>query len=202
MRVVGGALSGRKLAHVGKGAPEAQLRPTSDRVRESVFNILAHAESFTLEGARVLDLFAGTGALGIEALSRGATRAVFVEEHPVSRALLRENIEALGLTGVTKVFRRDATRLGPNRGDGFTLVFLDPPYGRGLTAPALESASAGGWLAEGARVVVELGAEDAAPRLASFEALDERRYGETRIAFLAWRGASCGRTEASRPRSP
>src|SRR5438309_11547423 len=128
MRVVGGRLKGRSLA-----SPSArEIRPTADRLRESLFNILAHAYGDPVDGARVLDLFAGTGALGIEAVSRGATFCLFVDNGAEARALLRQNVEALGLGGVTKVFRRDATNLGPAHPlDPFALVFLDPPYAKG-----------------------------------------------------------------------
>src|SRR5215510_4512225 len=153
MRIVAGQFRGRTLA-----APEdARTRPTSDRVREAMFNILEHGiDGFAIPGVRVLDLFAGTGALGIEALSRGAAFCLFVEEDAAARGLIRRNIEALSLTGTTKVFRRDATDLGPagHRG-GFGLAFLDPPYERGLAERALVSAAGGGWLAPGAIAVVE-----------------------------------------------
>src|SRR6516165_1234585 len=152
MRVVGGRLRGRNLA-----APSSQaIRPTADRLRESLFNILVHAYDNAVEGARVLDLFAGTGALGIEAVSRGAAFALFVDNGAEARALLRNNVEALGLGGVTKIFRRDATNLGPAHPvEPFSLVFLDPPYGKGLAERALVSQRDGGWLAPGALVVVE-----------------------------------------------
>src|SRR5882757_11539601 len=129
MRIVGGRLRGRTLA-----APKSQnVRPTSDRLRESLFNILLHAYGDPVSGARVLDLFAGTGALGLEALSRGAVFALFVDDGADARALLRENVEALGLGGATRVFRRDAVKLGDSHPIApFSLVFLDPPYGQGL----------------------------------------------------------------------
>jgi 16S rRNA (guanine966-N2)-methyltransferase len=184
MRIVGGALSGRKLASVGGGAPEAQLRPTSDRSRQALFNILEHGDYPPIEGARVLDLFAGTGALGIEALSRGAARVLFVEEHGAARALIRQNIETLDLIGSTRLFRRDATRLGPNRDAPYSLVFLDPPYGRGLAPKALASALEGGWIAEGATVVVETGAEEPFAAPTGFEEVDQRRYGAARLTLL------------------
>src|SRR6201986_1555911 len=152
MRVVGGRLKGRNLA----SPASREIRPTADRLRESVFNILIHAYDDPIEGARVLDLFAGTGALGIEAVSRGAAFALFVDNGAEARALLRNNVEALGLGGVTKVFRRDATDLGPARlGEPFSLVFLDPPYGKGLGEKALASLHEGGWLTPGALLVVE-----------------------------------------------
>ena len=146
MRVVGGRLRSRALA-----APKTQaIRPTSDRLREALFNVLAHAYGDPVTGARVLDLFAGTGAFGIEAISRGADFALFVDDGAEARALLRENVASLGLGGVTRIFRRDATKLGPAHPvEPFSLVFLDPPYGKGLAEQALTSASAGGWLAPG-----------------------------------------------------
>src|SRR5918994_1115631 len=147
MRVVGGRLKGRNLA-----SPSSQaIRPTADRLRESVFNILIHAYDDPIEGARVLDLFAGTGALGIEAVSRGAAFTLFVDNGAEARALLRNNVEALGLGGVTKVYRRDATNLGPAHPmEPFSLAFLDPPYGKGLAEKALASLRDGGWLTAGA----------------------------------------------------
>src|SRR5690606_8059582 len=157
------------LADVGAGDPEAHLRPTSDRVREAIFNLLVNGGhegpggGDPVTGARVLDLFAGTGALGLEALSRGAARVAFVDDGARARALLRANIEKMQAMGTTDVWRRDATRLGPNRGPGYGLVFLDPPYGKGLGEAALASAVAGGWLAPGALVVWEAGAAPAPP---------------------------------------
>lgn len=179
MRIVGGSLRGRNLAtpaHEG-------LRPTSDRVRESVFNILAHGvDGFSLEGARVIDLFAGTGALGIEALSRGAAYCLFVEESADARALIRRNVEAFGLQGVTRIFRRDATELGPAGNiEPFTLAFLDPPYGKGLGERALASLQGGGWLAPGAVVVLEERADAAVQLPGQIEQTDLRKYGDTQI---------------------
>src|SRR6185503_13969164 len=140
MRIVGGRLRGRGLA----GPKSQAIRPTADRLRETLFNVLAHAHGDPVTGARVLDLFAGTGALGLEALSRGAQFALFVDDGAEARALMRENVAALGLGGVTKIFRRDATRLGAAHPlEPFTLVFLDPPYGQGLAEQALASARAG-----------------------------------------------------------
>src|SRR6201994_165996 len=146
MRVVGGRLKGRKIA-----APASRaIRPTADRLRESVFNILVHAYDDPIDGARVLDLFAGTGALGIEALSRGAAYVLFVDDGAEARALLRENTQTLGLAGVTRIFRRDATKLGPAHPvEPFTLAFLDPPYGKGLAEKALAAARGGGWVSAG-----------------------------------------------------
>src|SRR3982074_1855850 len=150
MRIVGGRLRGRPLA-----APTSQaIRPTADRLRESLFNILVHAYGDPIADARVLDLFAGTGALGLEALSRGAAFALFVDDGAEARALLRENVAALGLGGATRIFRRDATNLGAAHPlEPFSLAFLDPPYGRGLAEQALVSARGGGWLSSSGLVV-------------------------------------------------
>ncbi|MGP1357754.1 16S rRNA (guanine(966)-N(2))-methyltransferase RsmD [Roseicyclus sp.] len=183
MRIVGGRWRGKALAEVGAGDAEAHLRPTSDRVRESLFNLLTngrHGDPVT--GARVLDLFAGTGALGLEALSRGAAHVTFVDNGTAARALLRENVERCGAQGVAKVFRRDATDLGAHRGQPFDLVFLDPPYAQGLGERAMASAVAGGWIAAGALVVWEESVPPLPP--AGFEILDERSYGGTRLTLL------------------
>lgn len=181
MRVVGGRLRGRNLA----SPASREIRPTSDRLRESVFNILVHAYDDPISGARVLDLFAGTGALGIEAISRGAAFTLFVDNGTEARALLRSNVEALGLGGVTKVFRRDAADLGPAHPvEPFSLAFLDPPYGKGLAEKALASLRDGGWLTPGALLVVEeaKAASFAAPE--GFEELERRAYDDTELAFL------------------
>jgi 16S rRNA (guanine966-N2)-methyltransferase len=198
MRIIGGRFRGTRLAAPGAAAAHGHLRPTSDRVREAVFNLLAHGgygEPPPPQGRRVLDLFAGTGALGIEALSRGARFAVFVEDHPASRALIRENVERLRLTGQTKLWRRDATRLGPCRGEPYDLVFTDPPYGRDLGPAALASAREGGWIAPGAIVVLETGEDEAPPALPCLDLSDERHYGETRVLiFTDTRGRPLGAT--------
>ena len=176
MRVVGGRLKGRNLA-----SPSSRdIRPTADRLRESVFNILMHAYD-----ARVLDLFAGTGALGIEASSRGAKFTLFVDNGAEARALLRNNVETLGLGGVTKVYRRDATDLGPAHPvEPFSLVFLDPPYGKGYAEKALASLRDGGWLAPGALLVVEeaKAAQFVTPE--GYEELERRAYDDTEFVFL------------------
>src|SRR5688500_10640960 len=152
MRIVGGRLSGRTL----QGPKRDGVRPTADRLRESLFNILAHGYGDPIRDARVLDLFAGTGALGIEALSRGAAFTLFVDDGAEARALLRQNVEALGLGGATKVYRRDATKLGPAHPmEPFGLLFADPPYRQGLAEKALASAREGGWLTADALAVVE-----------------------------------------------
>ncbi|MCL1629814.1 16S rRNA (guanine(966)-N(2))-methyltransferase RsmD [Roseibaca sp. V10] len=185
MRIVGGTFRGLKLADVGAGDAAAHLRPTSDRVRESMFNLLINgANAIPMDGIRVLDLFAGTGALGLEALSRGASFACFIDDGASARALLRENIEKMRAMGRTKVFRRDATTLGANHGAGFDLVFLDPPYGKGFGATALTSARAGGWLKPGARVVWEESLPQAAPE--GFTLIDQRRYGDTYVTMMEY----------------
>lgn len=181
MRIVGGRFGGRTLASPRSRA----IRPTADRLRESLFNILVHAYGDAVSGARVLDLFAGTGALGLEALSRGAAFALFVDDAAGARALLRENIAALGLGGVTRIFRRDATRLGPAHPLApFSLVFLDPPYGKGLAERALVSARDGGWLAAGALIVVEEAADAGFTAPAGFAELERRQYDDTEVVFL------------------
>jgi len=180
MRVVGGRLRGRVLA-----APKsAAIRPTADRLRESLLNILVHAYGDPMTEARVLDLFAGTGALGIEAASRGAAFALFVDDGAEARALIRENVAALGLGGVTRIFRRDATKLGPAHPvEPFSLAFLDPPYGKGLATAALVSARQGGWLTHGALIVVEEAAKSAFALPAGFSELERRVYDDTQFVF-------------------
>lgn len=181
MRVVAGRLRGRSLA----SPASRDIRPTADRLRESVFNILMHAYENPVQDARVLDLFAGTGALGIEAVSRGAAFALFVDNGAEARALLRNNVEALGLGGVTKVYRRDATDLGPAHPvPPFSLVFLDPPYGKGLAEKALASLQDGGWLTEGALLVVEEAKAASFKPPDGFEELDRRAYDDTEFVFL------------------
>ncbi len=181
MRIVGGRLRGRTLA-----APKSQaIRPTADRLRETLFNILIHAYGDPVAGARVLDLFAGTGALGLEAISRGAAFALLVDEGAEARALIRANVEALGLGGVTRVFRRDATKLGPVHPlTPFSLAFLDPPYGQGLAAQALSSARAGGWLADDALLVVEEAARPGFKPPDGFAEQERRAYDDTELIFL------------------
>jgi 16S rRNA (guanine966-N2)-methyltransferase len=186
MRIVAGKHRGLSLAT----PKDARVRPTSDRVREALFNVLAHNDfgiGFKIEGARVLDLFAGTGALGLEALSRGAHYVLFVDDHFESRGLIRRNVEAAHATGATKIWRRDATALGDmpgNAGGPFDLVFLDPPYRKGLAELALVSARDGKWFAPTALVVAEMAADEAFGMPAGFSALDERTYGDTKVVFL------------------
>ncbi len=186
MRIVAGRFRGALLA-----APKSRdIRPTSDRVRESIFNILTHGiPEFLLEGVRVLDLFAGTGALGFEALSRGASSCLFIDNSAEARGLIRQSIDKLGLAREAKLFRRDATDLGlAGSLPPFGLVFADPPYGRGLADLAIASAEKGGWLIPGAVVVIEeeIGAKPSLP--VSFERLDERFYGSTSVTFARFQG--------------
>jgi len=181
MRIVGGKLRSRPIA----GPKSDAVRPTSDRLREALFNILTHSYGDPVTGARVLDLFAGTGALGIEAISRGADYALFVDEGVEARALLRDNVESLGLGGVTRIFRRDASKLGPAHPlDPFSLVFLDPPYGKGLAEKSLISARDGGWLMPEALLVVEEAADAGFKTPEGFVELERRRYDDTEFAFI------------------
>ena len=185
MRITGGTFRGRLLAT----PKDMRVRPTSDRTRQAIFNMLQHKDfgiGFLLEDAAVADLFAGTGALGIEALSHGARWCLMVDDDADSRALQRENIEALNLTGATRIWRRDATDLGPigpAAGGPFNLVFLDPPYRKGLVPRAMKSLKDGGWLVPQALVVAETEAMEPleAP---GFTLVDDRDYGDTRVRFL------------------
>jgi 16S rRNA (guanine966-N2)-methyltransferase len=181
MRIVGGRLRGRPLT-----APKSQgIRPTADRLRESLFNILAHGYGDPVTGVRVLDLFAGTGALGLEALSRGAAFTLFVDDGAEARALIRGNVEALGLGGVSRVFRRDASKLGPVHPlEPFSLVFADPPYGRKLAEAALASAHDGGWLVADALVIVEEAADARFVVPEGLTELERRRYDDTELIIL------------------
>jgi 16S rRNA (guanine966-N2)-methyltransferase len=180
MRVVGGKHKGRRLA-----APQSRdIRPTSDRTREALFNVLTHGGEPELEGARVLDLFAGTGALGIEALSRGGAFCLFVDQQPDARALIRRNIEELGLTGVSKVWRRDATRLGsPAQMPPFDFIFADPPYGKGLGEQALQGALADGWAHDEALFVLEEKASAEIGDIDGLRQVDKRTWGDTCVRF-------------------
>lgn len=184
MRIVAGQHKGRAIT-----APKGRsTRPTSDRAREALFNVLAHADwAPALEGARVIDLFAGSGALGLEAISRGAAFCLFVETDHGARGAIRANIEAMGLYGVTRLHRRSATDLGEKPagvGAPFTLAFLDPPYGKDLAAPALETLVKGHWLADDAIAVVETGIDEDFEAPAGWVALDERTSGAARITCL------------------
>ena len=184
MRIVSGQFKGKPIA-----APEGlATRPTSDRARESIFNILQHAPwAPEMHGVRVLDLFAGSGALGLEAVSRGAAFCLFVETGEEARGAIRDNVESLGLYGCTRIHRRDATDLGPrpsSAGDAFGLVFLDPPYAKGLGEKALAELAAHGWLKPGAAVVFERGADEPDIAPPGYQVLDARAYGAAKVWFL------------------
>ncbi len=179
MRIVAGKFRGTILASLGDGDEAARLRPTSDKVRGAIFNLLAHGDYPPIDGASVLDLFAGTGALGFEALSRGAASVTFVDDGAKAGALIRANAEKLRVTGETKLIRGDTTHLSACSVEPFGFVFLDPPYGKGLGEMALGSALAGGWLAGGAVVVWEESAAVVWPE--GLIAADTRRYGDTRV---------------------
>ncbi|SRR5579885_1188366 len=178
MRIVGGQFRGRTLKSPSSNA----IRPTSDKLRESIFNILAHAYGDPVTGARVLDLFAGTGALGLEALSRGAKFALFVDEGAEARGIIRANIEMLSLMGVTKIFRRDASKMGEaGTLAPFDLAFCDPPYGKGFAEQSLASLREGKWLSPSALLVVEEAAKSGFKTPAGFEELERREYGDSEI---------------------
>ena len=184
MRIVGGKLKGRAIK-----TPEGRTtRPTSDRARESIFNVLAHADwAPSLEGRRVIDAFAGSGALGLEAMSRGAAFCLFVETDSAARGCIRDNIEAFQLFGSTRIHRRSATDLGAKPaglGAPFDLVFMDPPYAYDLVPPALDQLIRGAWITQEALVVAETGADEAAPLTPGWALLDERTYGAARVSFL------------------
>lgn len=183
MRIIGGRLGGRVLA----GPTTNLIRPTSDRLRETIFNILDHTYG-GVEGMRVIDLFAGTGALALEALSRGARFALLVDNSGAARAAIRSNVETLGLGGVTRIFRRDARKLGSApAGERFDLAFLDPPYGAGLVDAALASLNEGGWIAPGAIAVVEESTGINVSPPDAFALLDKRTFGDTQIRVLRYR---------------
>jgi len=189
MRIIGGKWRGHRLASVGRGDPARHLRPTTDRVRESIFNLLTGGRlGDPLPGANVLDVFAGTGALGLEALSRGAQHVTFIENGRAALSILRENIARLGADDATTVIARDATRLPANTAAPATLVFLDPPYGKGLGERALSALQRGGWLAPGAVIVWEEATPKEPPQ--GFSLLDRRRYGDSTVTLLSYAGAS------------
>jgi 16S rRNA (guanine966-N2)-methyltransferase len=183
VKVSGGKFRGRALLE----PKDNRVRPTSDKVRQAIFNILAHNDfgtGFVFDGAKVIDIFAGTGALGIEALSRGARFCLFIDDNAESRALIRSNVEALNLTGMTKIWRRDGTELGPlvgGAGGPFDLAFLDAPYRQGLTQRALASLVQGGWLTKNALVIAEAAADESSPATPGLTCLDHRSYGETSV---------------------
>jgi 16S rRNA (guanine966-N2)-methyltransferase len=184
MRIVAGTFRGRPLV-----APKGHItRPTADRARQAIFNVLEHAAwAPRLEGARVIDLFAGSGAMGIEALSRGAASCLFVERAAPARVAIHANLAALGLEDCARLDRRDATNL-PARtdadGPGFDLAFLDPPYGEAAGETALQRLAEGGWLAPGALAVLERGADETAAPPPGYELVDERRWGAAKVSFL------------------
>ena len=182
MRIIGGQWRGLHLAEGGAGDPKAHLRPTSDRVREAIFNLLINGRHGDLvTGRMVLDLFAGTGALGLEALSRGAIAATLVENGRTAQSLIAQNIAKMRLQGQVIVLPRDATKL-PAARTPFTLIFLDPPYGQALGEAALQSARTQGWIAPDATVVWEEGSAPAPPQ--GFALIDQRRYGDTWVTLL------------------
>ncbi|WP_171209209.1 MULTISPECIES: 16S rRNA (guanine(966)-N(2))-methyltransferase RsmD [unclassified Ruegeria] len=185
MRIIAGDFRGRALASVGKGDAGAHLRPTTDRVRESLFNVLSHQIDF--DGLRVLDLFAGTGALGLEALSRGADHVTFVDDGRVAQGLIRKNIDLIQAADSTNLLRRTALKLGDNPDAPYDLIFLDPPYGKSLGQKAIAAALAGGWVAGDALIVWEENAPMAAPP--GFNLRDTRKYGDTHISLM-WRDVS------------
>jgi 16S rRNA (guanine966-N2)-methyltransferase len=184
VRIVGGEFKGRALT-----APDGRhTRPTSDRAREAIFNVLAHADwAPALEGARVMDIFAGSGALGFEAMSRGAAFCLFVETDEAARGAIRDNVETFGLFGTTRVHRRDATQLGQRPGgpsEAFDLVFLDPPYHKGLGEKALAALIAGDWLAENATIVFEHASDEDIFVTDAWEICNAKTYGAARVSFL------------------
>lgn len=183
MRIIAGAHRGLKLATVGKGDTAAHLRPTSDRVRESLFStLLGGAYGDPITGTHVLDLFAGTGALGLEALSRGAVHATFVDDGRKAQLLIHENIRLTRREGDTTLIRHDATRLAVNKGTPCSLIFMDPPYGKGLGERALSTARAGGWITDGALIIWEESSPQHPPD--GYELHDQRKYGDTWITVL------------------
>lgn len=193
MRIIAGQFRGRRLS-----SPAGRdVRPTSDRAREALFGILEHGEP-PLRGARFLDLFCGTGAVGLEALSRGAAEVLLIESEPEALKIAEANLERVGAPGNVRLVRQDATRLAPARAP-FDLIFLDPPYLSGLAAPALRSLQRQGWLAPGARIVVELARSEDLDLPEGYAIEQERRYGAARFLFL--RPTGRGRLSAPRSRS-
>lgn len=183
MRIIAGSFSGRRLAAVGKGEAGAHLRPTTDRLRESLFNMLSGGRfGDPFEGAHVLDLFAGTGALGLEALSRGAAYLTLVDDGRVAQSLIRQNIALCGVQSSARLIRRDARRLAPTQDVPANLVFLDPPYQQSLGAPALEAAAKGGWIAKDALIVWEERGAMAAPD--GFDLIETKAYGDTVFTLM------------------
>ena len=185
MRIIGGKFSGRRIA-----APKGRVsRPTGDRTREALFNILASRDDVDFDGAKVIDLFAGSGALGFEAVSRGADYCLFVETDAGARGAIRDNIEALSLFGATRIHRRSATSLGAmpaSAGGPFSIAFLDPPYGKGFAEPALKELAAGDWLNKGAVLAIEQGKEEAPASAIGFNEVDRRHYGAAQIGLYRY----------------
>ncbi len=184
MRIVGGAFRGRSLVSVGKGDEKNHLRPTTDRIRESLFNMLAHGPYPELEGARVLDLFAGTGALGLEALSRGAAHVTFVENGRAAQRLIRANIDQFGCREATTLLPLDAAKLRENNSLPFDLCFADPPYNKGLGLKSIQALAEGNWLTQDAIIVLEEGEAVVPP--APFRCEDTRQFGDTHMHFIAF----------------
>ena len=185
MRIVAGTFKGRTIE-----APEGKYtRPTTDRVREALFNLLAHnVDMPDVDGARVIDLFAGSGALGLEAISRGARFCLFVDIAAGARGIIRSNIEAFQLFGITRIHRRSATDLGPKPnglGEPFDLIFIDPPYGKELVIPAMRQLERGDWIKRGAVAIIETPVEEE-PERDGWKLLDNRIYGETRITIVKY----------------
>ena len=189
MRIIAGAYRGTKIE-----APKGRnSRPTADRAREALFNVMEHGDFPRLAGTRVIDLFAGSGALGLEALSRGADYALFVETDAKARGAIRANIEALGLYGATRIHRRSAEKLGAmpaSAGGPFDVAFLDPPYGRDMPAPCLEGLDRGGWLKPDAIAVLEQGVGEAPTQAVGFTQLETRDYGAARVTFFRYSPAA------------
>ena len=189
MRIVGGRFRGLKLAELAPGRDETHLRPTTDRVREAIFNLLINGKHGNpLTGARVLDLFAGTGALGLEALSRGAEFVTFVDNGPRSLVLLRDNVGRARVAESVTIERRDATKPVANQGVPHDLVFLDPPYSKGLGEKAIAAALQNGWIAPGATIVWE---DAIAPQIsAPLAMIDQRKYGQSIVTIFRLKDAA------------
>lgn len=189
MRIVGGAFRGLKLAELDQGSDATHLRPTTDRVREAIFNLLVNGKHGNpVAGARVLDLFAGTGALGLEALSRGAGFVTFVENGPKSLGLIRDNAERARAMSSVSILRRDATKPGRNEGLPHDLIFLDPPYSKGLGEKAIASCLQNGWIAPNATIVWE---EAKVPKIATpIQVIDQRKYGQSVVTIARVEGNS------------
>jgi 16S rRNA (guanine966-N2)-methyltransferase len=185
VRIIAGTYRGLTLANLGKGDPSAHLRPTTDRVRESLFNVLAGGRfGDVITDVAVLDLFAGTGALGLEALSRGAAQITFVDDGAKAINLIRQNVNLCQAEAQTAVLRRDAQRLGACQTAAFKLIFLDPPYGKGRGERAFKSADEGGWIAPDAMLVWEENSTITVPK--HCRVVDSRRYGFTTITLLRY----------------